>query len=278
MKLNFLLLAAAILPVACGGPVGKAQTADAEAKTRSEAVPEYRVLDHAQVDLTAFPKDKEGFYVIFDGRTLNGWRGYGKEHVPPKWRADDGAIRYDPAAEGEGGDLIFAHRFRNFEFETEWMISERGNSGILYLGREVVTTKEGRQELVPFYFSSPEYQVFDNVSFPDADAKYLSASLYDLIPAVPQNARPHGEWNRAKIRVHDGKVIHFQNDRSVVEYHLRTPQWTAMLEASKFGPGDRPLAFELLRDCGGAERAGYIGFQDHGDDVRYRNIRIRVLE
>ena len=186
------------------------------------------------------------------------------------------------AQKADGGDLIFAHKFKNFELELEWKVSKGGNSGILYLAQEVATTKDGKQQIEPIYISSPEYQVLDNENHPDAklgvDGNRKSASLYDMIPAVPQNAKPYGEWNKAKIMVYKGTVVHGQNDKNVVEYHLWTPQWTEMLEKSKFSPEKWPLAFELLNNCGGAQREGYIGFQDHGDDVWFRNIRIKVLD
>lgn len=99
-----------------------------------------------------------------------------------------------------------------------------------------------------------------------------------MIPAVPQNQKPFGEWNKAKIMVYKGTVVHGQNDKNVLEYHLWTPQWTEMLENSKFSPEKWPLAFELLNNCGGENHEGYIGLQDHGDDVWFRNIRIKVLD
>ena len=164
----------------------------------------------------------------------------------------------------------------------EWKISKGGNSGILYLAQEVEAEKNGQMKLQPIYISSPEYQVLDNENHPDAklgvDGNRKSASLYDMIPAVPQNQNPFGEWNKAKIMVYKGTVVHGQNDQNVLEYHLWTPQWTEMLEKSKFSPEKWPLAFELLNNCGGAQREGYIGFQDHGDDVWFRNIRIKVLD
>ena len=99
-----------------------------------------------------------------------------------------------------------------------------------------------------------------------------------MIPAKPQNQNPYGEWNKAKIMVYKGTVVHGQNDANVVEYHLWTDQWTQMLQASKFSQEKWPLAFELLNNCGGESHEGYFGLQDHGDDVWYRNIRIKVME
>ena len=184
---------------------------------------------------------------------------------------------------GEGGDVIFAHKFQNFQLELEWKVSKGGNSGIFYLAQEVTTKKEdGTERYEPIYISSPEYQVLDNANHPDAqlgvDGNRQSASLYDMIPAKPQNQNPYGEWNKAKIMVYKGTVVHGQNDANVVEYHLWTQQWTDMLQASKFSQEKWPLAFELLNNCGGENHEGYIGLQDHGDDVWYRNIRVKVLD
>ena len=105
-----------------------------------------------------------------------------------------------------------------------------------------------------------------------------ASSLYDMIVAEPQNANPAGEWNKVRIMVYKGTVVHTQNDANVVEYHLWTPQWTDLLETSKFSSESWPLAFELLNNCGGENHEGYIGIQDHGDDVWYRNIRVKVME
>ncbi len=161
--------------------------------------------------------------MIFDGKTLNGWRGYGKDKAPAKWTVEDGAIKFNgsgggEAQTGEGGDLIFAKKFKNFELELEWKVSKGGNSGILYLAQEVEAEKNGKTKYEPIYISSPEYQVLDNTNHPDAklgvDGNRKSASLYDMIPAVPQNAKPFGEWNKAKIMVYKGTVVHGQNDRT----------------------------------------------------------------
>ena len=148
--------------------------------------------------------------------------------------------------------------------------------------RSALYDKDGNEVLEPIYISAPEFQVLDNANHPDAklgkDNNRQAASLYDMIPAVPQNAKPFGEWNKAKIMVYKGTVVHGQNDENVLEYHLWTKQWTEMLQASKFSEEKWPLAFELLNNCGGENHEGFIGVQDHGDDVWYRNIRVKVLD
>lgn len=279
------------LMFSCGGGQKKAEESDkaaTETKTEEKKMPEYTVLDKPQIDLAKLPKDKDGYITIFDGKTLEGWRGYGKDTVPGKWTVDNGAIKFNgtgggEAQESDGGDLIFSHKFKNFELVFDWKVAKGSNSGVLYLAQEVESKKaDGTTQLEPIYISSPEYQVLDNANHPDAklgkDNNRQSASLYDMIPAVPQNSKPFGEWNQGKIMVYKGTVVHGQNGKDVVEYHLWTPQWTEMLQASKFSQEKMPLAFELLNNCGGPDREGYIGLQDHGDDVWFKNIKVKILD
>ncbi|MDR0728895.1 MAG: DUF1080 domain-containing protein [Prevotellaceae bacterium] len=261
-------IAIAAVIAACGGSV----------KTTPEVV-----------DLSTFPVDEEGFTVLFNGESLNGWRGYGKDKVPGKWVIEDGTLKFNGSGGGEaqetdGGDLIFDYKFKNFELKLDWKISKGGNSGIFYLAQEIQSTdRDGNTRFEPIYISAPEYQLLDNENHPDAklgiDGNRQAASLYDMIPAVPQNANPAGEWNAASILVFKGTVVHNQNGENVLEYHLWTDKWNDLIANSKFKPGgDFPLAYELLTNLGGENREGYIGLQDHGDDIWFRNIRIKVLD
>jgi hypothetical protein len=282
-----ITIMAAMTFAACGG--GGTQKAQESENTDATAdTPQYKIIENTQIDLSQFETDSEGYIVIFNGKDFTGWRGYGKDNVPGKWTIEDGAIKFNgdgggEAQDGDGGDIIFTHKFKNFELLLDWKVSKGGNSGIFFLAQEVSTTDaDGNERIEPIYISSPEYQVLDNANHPDAllgkDNNRMSASLYDMIPAVPQNQNPFDEWNSAKIMVYKGTVVHGQNDENVVEYHLWTQQWTDMLQASKFSQDKWPLAYELLNNVGGTEREGYIGLQDHGDDVWYRNIRIKILD
>lgn len=218
--------------------------------------------------------------VLFDGTSTEGWRGYNQTELPARWSIEDGALKISGSGTGEGqtgkgGDIIFADRkFANFELTFEWKVSKGGNSGVFFYAKEL----PGR----PIYISAPEYQVLDNANHPDAklgvDGNRQSASLYDMIPAVPQNSKYFGEWNTGKIMVYKGTVVHYQNDEAVLEYHLWTPQWKELLDNSKFSEEKWPVAYELLLNVGGENHEGYIGLQDHGDDVWFRNIRIKILE
>ncbi len=209
---------------------------------------------------------------MFDGKNFGSWRGYNRADMPGCWTVEDGALKINrKGAEFEGstdrGDIIFAQPFKNFEFEFQYKVSKGANSGIFYLAREI----EGKS----IYRSAPEYQVLDNENHPDAkmgrDGNRQSASLYDLIPAVPQSSKPYGEWNEGRIVVKDGKVSHYLNGHKVVEYTLWDSRWESMIEDSKF------RGWTEMIETGGPERTGYIGLQDHSDDVWFRNLRIRSL-
>ena len=289
MKMTYVAaFALAVSLAACGGGQKK-QNAETKVAETSEApaAPVYKVVENPQVDLSKFKVDKDGYIVLFDGTSLEGWRGYGKDKVPGRWGIEDGCLKFSGTGDGEGqrgdgGDIIFAHKFKNFELIFDWKVSKGGNSGVFYLAQEVTTEKNGKTQYEPIYISSPEYQLLDNANHPDAklgkDNNRQSASLYDMIPAVPQNQKPFGEWNEGKIMVYKGTVVHGQNGENVVEYHLWTQQWTDMLQVSKFSQAKWPLAYELLNNCGGENHEGYIGFQDHGDNIWIRNVRIKILE
>ena len=220
-------------------------------------------------DNTLTKKEKKaGWSLLFDGKSTDQWRGYGKQEFPKGWIIEDGALKCNGSGRGEagakdGGDIITKEQYQNFELSLEWKISEGGNSGIFILGQEV----EGE----PIYMSSPEMQVLDNEKHADAklgrDGNRKSGSLYDMIPAVPQNAKPVGQWNKVVITVYKGTVIYNQNGKNVVEFHLWTDEWKKMVADSKFK--DWPNFMDPASK-------GYIGLQDHGDDVWYKNIKIKV--
>ena len=213
----------------------------------------------------------EGWKLLFDGKTSQGWRNYGKETFPDGWIIEDGMIHCPGSGRGEAGgkdrgDILYDQKFSNFHLKLEWKISEGGNSGIFYLGQE-------SDDLDFIWKTAPEMQVLDNVKHPDAkmgkDGNRQAGSLYDLIPAKPQNAKPAGEWNQIEIMVYKGSVWHKQNGEKVVEYHLWTPEWNELVAGSKF-----PSLNENWADVA---TEGYFGLQDHGDDVWFRNIRIKEL-
>jgi hypothetical protein len=225
----------------------------------------------AKVNELSQEEKDEGWKLLFDGKNTEGWRGYNKDSFPSQgWVVEDGAIKVQGTGSGEAGgpgDIIYDEQFKDFELTLEWKVSEGGNSGIFYLAQEI----EGE----PIYTSAPEMQILDNDKHPDArlgtDGNRQAGSLYDLIPAKPQNAKPVGEWNKISILVYRGTVVHNQNGENVVEYHLWTDNWKEMVKNSKFKD------WENFLNAGGEDKQGFIGLQDHGDDVWFRNIKIKKL-
>jgi hypothetical protein len=201
----------------------------------------------------------DGWRLLFDGKTLAGWRGYRQTGAPEGWQVVDGAItRVD-----KGGDLVSADTFSDFELKIDFKVAPKGNSGIFYRGVE--------SEKGPIYWSAPEYQVLDNAGHPDAKngpARFCGAN-YVLDPPVNKDAcKPAGEWNSARIVVKGAHVEHWLNGEKVVEYELWTPAWKEKVAASKFKEWPEY----------GMSKSGLIGLQDHGDSVAFKNIKIKVLK
>lgn len=223
---------------------------------------------HRKIATTAVTtvKSEPGFALLFDGQSTEGWRGYQKDHLPTKWIVDGNTLHFDPTIDGEGGTIVYDKKFANFHLKMEWKIAEGGNSGIFYLGSEDPAFRR-------IYQTAPEMQVLDNERHPDAnmgkDGNRKASSLYDLIPANPQNAKPAGEWNQVEVIHQDGHVVHIMNGEKVLEYQTGTPEWDELVAGSKF-PGLNPNWANLPKE-------GYIGVQDHGDKVWFRNIMIKEL-
>ena len=213
----------------------------------------------------------DGWMLLFDGKTTNGWRGYGLEAFPDSgWTIENGTLKCLHSGTGEagaGGDVLYDKVFKNFHLKLEWMIEEGGNSGIFYLGQEL-------EKFPKIYYTAPEMQILDNFSnhvdnILGTDGNRRAGSLYDLIPPVPQNAKGAMEWNSFEIMVYEGTVVHFMNGEKVLEYHLWTDKWNEMIANSKFP--------EFNPDFANVAKEGYICLQDHGHDTWFRNIKLKEL-
>jgi hypothetical protein len=220
----------------------------------------------AQNNTLKAEEKRDGWILLFDGKNFDGWRKCNSSEMAANWSIDEEAMKVSRGAQagrGQDGDILFGKKkYGNFELSLEWKIEKEGNSGIFYY---VVEYPEK-----PIYYAAPEVQVLDNWNAGDNKlTNHLAGSLYDLLPALPQNAKPAGEWNTIVIRVKDGKATHVQNGVKVVEYTLWTPEWYALVAKSKFK--DWPGFKE------GPAKEGYIGLQDHGYDCWFRNIKIREL-
>jgi hypothetical protein len=216
-----------------------------------------------------------GWRLLFDGRTLAGWRGLGRDTVPrAHWIVEDGAIakvasgRVPVAADGqplEGGDLMTVDAWRDFELAFEWKVSPGGNSGVKYNVDEALSgTLEPRHAAKGF-----EYQVLDDDRHEDGKLpSHRAGALYDLVaPNAAKALRPVGEWNGSRIVLRGTHGEHWLNGAKVVEYDLGTPVMDSLLAASKY----RPIPWFAER------RAGHVVLQDHGDAVWFRAIKLREL-
>ncbi len=197
-----------------------------------------------------------GWELLFDGATTAGWRGFRGDAMPDGWTVADGTL----ARTGGGGDIVTVEAFGDFELRLQWKISEAGNSGIFFR----VSEEQGG-----VYETGPEMQVLDDARHPDGQSRLTSAGSNYALHAAPEgHTAPVGQWNDVLLRVDGAHVEHWLNGTKVVEYDLWTPEWTALVAASKFSrwPGY------------GLEKTGHIALQDHGDPVWYRDIKVRRLE
>ncbi len=208
-----------------------------------------------------------GWRLLFDGKTLSGWRGFHRQHPPPGWIVEDGCIKKVKSELGEaGGDLITVEQFDNFELQLEWKISLGGNSGIKYLVSEELP-KTGYSGI------SFEMQILDDEHHPDAKlgiaGNRTAGALYDLIaPSKEKKLRPVGQFNQVRIVVKGHHIEHWLNGIKVLEFERGSEQFKAVIAKSKF---------KDTKGFGEAAR-GHILLQDHGDEVWFRNIKIRHLK
>jgi hypothetical protein len=203
----------------------------------------------------------EGWELLFDGESIEGWRGFGKESVPPAWKAEDGTLMTSGAGGDEGGDIISTKIFKDFELSLEWKISPEGNSGIFF------NVIEEGQEVI--YATGPEYQLIDDLSFPEPLEDWQTTGAnYAMHPPVGAKVKPVGEFNHSRIILSEGHVQHWLNGSMVVEYDLWSEDWKKRVSEGKWNG---------FPDYGKASE-GHIGLQDHGNKIWFRNIKIRVLD
>lgn len=211
----------------------------------------------AQNELT--PQEKaEGWKLLFDGATLQGWHHFKKPGPPARgWTVEAGILKLAPKS--RAGDLITEAAFDDFDLQWEWRIAPGANSGVKYFISETRSSPIGH-----------EYQLIDDDVHPDAkvgDGKHVTAGVYDVLKPVGATPKPPGEWNHSRVVARGKQVEHWLNGKKVLSYELESEALKAAIAASKFKttPGF------------GTKIRGHILLQDHGDEVAFRNIKIREL-
>ena len=225
------------------------------------------MMSQSPASIALSGKEKqEGWLLLFDGKSTNGWHTYGKSTTGSAWKAENGSLHLDVSDKSnyqskDGGDLVTNGEFENFDLKLDWKISKNGNSGIMFDIKETPEYKET-------WFTGPEMQILDNEGHADGKIKkHRAGDLYDLISSSSEPVRAVGEWNQVEIKCNKGKLDLYLNGVNIVSTTLWDDHWWKLVKGSKFVemPGFSKY------------KSGHIGLQDHGNDVWFRNIRIRKL-
>lgn len=256
LRLTLVMLAP--LPFfACGAGGDGEEAAPAANAEPTDAVPHNTLTSQEAAD---------GWILLFDGFSTDGWRGYGMDRFPEAgWAIEDGNLvvfASDGSEEGLGGDIVSEAVFEDFELVFDVQISPVGNSGIFYRVEEM----EGKA----MWEMAPEFQVLDDTAYIEMGTMdmetHLTGDNYDLHASRVTASNPIGDWNTARIVVDGHQVEHWLNGELTVSYELYSDDWEARVAGSKFDP-------EIYARA----PRGHIGIQDHGHEIRYRNIKIRPL-
>ncbi|MCH2178204.1 MAG: DUF1080 domain-containing protein [Mariniblastus sp.] len=194
--------------------------------------------------------------VLFDGGSLDHFEGYKSKKIGAGWKSENGELVFDGSG---GGDIVTKESFDNFELTFEWKVTKGANSGVMYR----VSMGDGAP-----YLSGPEFQILDDANHNDGRNEATSAgSLYALYKPDGKQLKPVGQWNQSKIILDGNHVEHWLNGNKVVDAELHSDDWNERVAGSKFKNWEKF----------GQNKGGRICFQDHGDEVAFRDIKIKKL-
>lgn len=210
-------------------------------------------------------EQRQGWKLLFNGQNLDGWTSVGKDTPPTTgWEVNDGILTAKSQNGKRGGDIITKEEYSDFDFKVDFKLTPGGNSGIKYFF--VKYDKGGWLGL--------EYQLLDDDVHPDGklgrNGDRKTAALYDMFPPVKnKKMNPVGEWNQARIVAKGSKVTHYLNGKKVLTFDRKSLSYKNAWILSKYN-NSQPMFGDVLK--------GHILLQDHGDEVSFRNLKIRILE
>ncbi|MEZ0610517.1 DUF1080 domain-containing protein [Fibrella sp. WM1] len=218
-------------------------------------------------------EQRDGWKLLFDGKTTKGWRGAYKETFPQRgWTVSDGTLsiqKTDGSESTNFGDIVTTDEYSQFDLRFDFKLSEGANSGLKYFVAEQSPKPAGSA-------FGLEYQVLDDERHPDAkmgrDGNRTVGSLYDLITAKDKKVNPIGQWNNGRVLVRGNHVEHWLNGSKVVEYERGSDAFRELVAKSKYAAPQ----YNSNGRFGEAPK-GHILLQDHGDHVEFRNIKIKSL-
>lgn len=221
----------------------------------------------AQTPNTLTKKEKkEGWKLLFDGKTTKGWHTYLRDTVGSKWQVKDGAIIFDPSKPASGGgDIVTNAEYENYELNLEWKVAKGSNSGIIFDIQE--SPKHANT-----YETGPEMQVLDNINATDNKKQnHLAGCLYDMAgDSSVSKPRPVGEWNKVRIIQNKGHLTFYLNGIKTFEGQIGSDGWKNMIAHSKFANQ------KYFADFGKVAK-GRIALQQHPGSSAWRNIKIKLL-
>lgn len=203
-----------------------------------------------------------GWQLLFNGRDLGGWRSFRGGAPAPLWKVRDGALELtSTSGEMSGGDLVTVGEYGSFELTLDWKVAPGGNSGVLYLARNLPQTKQ-------VYETGLEMQVLDDAGHADGKIpSHHAGALYDITVPPAGASRPAGQWNHARLLVERGRIRQWLNGVATADVSYGDDAWRRRVAQSKFA---RMPFF-------GTFPSGVIALQDHGEPVAFRNIKLRRI-
>jgi hypothetical protein len=219
----------------------------------------------AQPNTLTTQEKQQGWVLLFDGKTTNGWHTYLRDTVGSKWQVRNGDLVFDPSQpDNGGGDLVTNKVYENYELRLEWKISKGANSGIIFDVQE-------DPKYPATYITGPEMQVLDNISADDNKKQnHLAGCLYDMAgDSSVSKPHPIGEWNQVRLIQDHGHLTFYLNGIKTFEGQMGSDEWNRMVASSKFRN-------KVFADFAKVAK-GKIALQEHPGSSEWRNIKLRPL-